>query len=159
MTNQISKIEKKLEEKNLNLPNLGKPLGTYLNAVVANGLVFVSGKLPITESGELLYEGRLGDIISTEEGYEAAKLCLLHVLASIKEAVGDLDKIERVVRLVGYVATTSEYYDTPKVVNGASELMIDLLGESGKHARLAVNVPALPLNAPVELEGIFQIKG
>lgn len=150
-------IEKKLAEKNLQLPAVGPALGAYVDTVRTGNLVYVSGKLPLTADG-LLYSGKLGNEVTLEQGYEAASLCLLHILACVKAETGDLEKIKRLVRLNGYVASVPEFHDAPKVINGASELAIELLGERGKHSRIAINVVALPVNAPVEIDAVVEVE-
>lgn len=149
--------EETLRDLGIELPAGAPPLGAYVNAVRTGNLVFTSGKLPIAPDG-VLVTGKLGDGLTVEAGQAAARLAAIHVLAALKETVGDLGLVRRVVRLVGYVASTADFYETPKVMNGASELMQTVFGEAGRHARLAVNVPALPLNAAVEIEGIFELK-
>lgn len=150
-------IESRLRELGIALPEAAVPAANYVPYVVAGNLVFVSGQLPIAE-GKLAFAGRLGDELGLDEGREAARLCALNLLAQVKAACGgDLDRVRRVVRLGGFVASTSEFTDHPKVVNGASDLMVEVFGDKGRHSRAAVGVAALPLNAAVEIDGIFEI--
>lgn len=150
-------IEQKLSEKNLQLPAVGPALGAYVDTVRTGNLVYVSGKLPLGENG-LLYSGKVGQDLSLEQAYEAASVCFLHILACVKAEIGDLEKIKRLVRLNGFVASGPEFHDAPKVINGASELAISLLGDKGKHTRIALSVAALPLNAPVEIDAILEVE-
>ena len=124
--------------------------------VIAGGLAHVSGQLPFVEGR--LVRGRLGDDVSLEEGYAAARACGLMLIAQLKAALGSLDRVERIVKLGGFVNSAADFTDQPKVVNGASELMVALFGEAGKHARSAVGVPALPLGAAVEVDAIVAVR-
>jgi enamine deaminase RidA (YjgF/YER057c/UK114 family) len=124
--------------------------------VVTGTLVFVSGQLPM-EEGRIKYKGRLGDDLSLEDGQQAARLCGLNLIAQVRAACGDLDHVRRVVRLGGFVASSPAFTDHPKVVNGASDLMVEVFAEAGRHSRAAVGVAALPLDAAVEIDGIFEI--
>lgn len=151
-------IESRLRELGIALPEAAAPAANYVPFVVAGNLVFVSGQLPIAE-GNLAFAGRLGAELGLEEGREAARLCGLNLLAQLKAACGgDLDRVRRVVRLGGFVASTPEFTDHPKVVNGASDLMVEVFADSGRHSRAAVGVAALPLGAAVEIDAVFQIE-
>ena len=154
MTDSV--IEKKLAELGLTLPQAAAPVAAYVPVVVAGGLAHVSGQLPFVDGA--LVTGRLGDGISTEQGYEAARACGLMILAQLKAALGSLDKVERIVKLGAFVNSTADYTDQPKVANGASELMAAVFGDAGKHARSAVGVPVLPLGAAVEVDAIVAIR-
>ena len=154
MTDSV--IEKKLAELGLTLPQAAAPVAAYVPVVVAGGLAHVSGQLPFVDGA--LVTGRLGDGISTEQGYEAARACGLMILAQLKAALGSLDKVERIVKLGAFVNSTGDYTDQPKVANGASELMAAVFGDAGKHARSAVGVPVLPLGAAVEVDAIVAIR-
>ncbi len=148
-------IETRLAELGLTLPEPAAPVAAYVPVVVAGGLAHVSGQLPFV--GGRLVTGRLGEDVALEDGYGAARACGLMILAQLKAALGSLDKVERVVKLGGFVNSTASFTDQPKVVNGASELMAEVFGEAGKHARSAVGVPVLPLGAAVEVDAIFAV--
>lgn len=145
-------IEARLQELGIVLPEAAAPVASYVPVVVQGGFAHVSGQLPFVD-GELV-TGRLGDDVSLEEGAAAARACGLMILAQLK-AAGVLDRVERVVKLGGFVNSTTEFTDQPKVINGASDLMLDVFGEVGKHARAAVGVPALPLGAAVEVDAVI----
>jgi len=147
-------IEARLQELGIVLPEAAAPVASYVPAVVQGGFAHVSGQLPFID-GELV-TGRLGEDISVEAGTAAARACGLMILAQLK-AAGVLEKVERVVKLGGFVSSTAEFTDQPKVINGASDLMLDVFGEIGKHARAAVGVPALPLGAAVEVDAIIAL--
>ena len=149
-------IETRLAELGLTLPEPAAPVAAYVPVVVAGGLAHVSGQLPFID-GKLV-TGRLGEDVSVEEGYAAARACGLMLLAQLKAVLGSLDRVEQVVKLGGFVNSTGEFTDQPKVVNGASELMAKVFGDAGKHARSAVGVPVLPLGAAVEVDVIFAVK-
>ena len=138
------------------LPEPAAPVAAYVPVVLAGGLAHVSGQLPFIDG--VLVKGRLGEDVTTGEGYKAAQACGLMILAQLKAALGSLDRIERVVKLGAFVCSTAEFTDQPKVANGASELMADLLGEPGRHARSAVGVPVLPLGAAVEVDAIVLVR-
>ena len=150
-------VAKRLKTLGLELPVPSAAVANYVPWVITGSLVFVSGQLPM-EAGKLAVSGRLGDSVSVDDGYRAARLCALNLLAQINAAVGgDLGRVRRVVRLTGFVASTPDFVDQPKVMNGASDLIVAVLGESGRHARVAVGAPALPMNAAVEVDGVFEI--
>jgi enamine deaminase RidA (YjgF/YER057c/UK114 family) len=151
-----AQIEARLAELGLVLPEPAAPVAAYVPVVIAGGLAHVSGQLPFIDG--VLVKGRLGDDVTTGEGYKAAQACGLMILAQLKAALGSLDRIERVVKLGAFVCSTAEFTDQPKVANGASELMADLLGEPGRHARSAVGVPVLPLGAAVEVDAIVLVR-
>ena len=140
----------------LELPVPAAPVAAYVPVVVAAGLAHVSGQLPFI-GGELV-KGRLGDDVTTGEGYDAAQACALMILAQLRAALGSLDRVERIVKLGAFVCSTNEFTDQPKVANGASELMAAVFGEAGKHARSAVGVPVLPLGAAVEVDAIAALR-
>lgn len=140
----------------LELPVPAAPVAAYVPVVVAGGLAHVSGQLPFI-GGELV-KGRLGDDVTSGEGYDAAQACALMILAQLRAALGSLDRIERIVKLGAFVCSTDEFTDQPKVANGASELMAAVFGDSGKHARSAVGVPVLPLGAAVEVDAIAALR-
>ncbi len=150
------RIDRKLEELGLALPQAAAPVAAYVPTVLAGNLLHVSGQLPFKD-GQLV-TGRLGDSVGIEDAQEAAKLCGLMILAQVKAALGgSLGRVERIVKLGVFVNSTGDFTDQPKVANGASELMVALFGEAGKHARSAVGVPALPLGAAVEIDAIVQV--
>jgi len=149
-------IEAKLAELGLTLPEPAAPVAAYVPVVVAGGLAHVSGQLPFID--DVLVKGRLGEDVTTGEGYEAARACGLMILAQLKTALGSLDRIERVIKLGAFVSSTADFTDQPKVANGASELMAAVCGDAGKHARSAVGVPVLPLGAAVEVDAIVAIR-
>ncbi|MER5970252.1 RidA family protein [Streptomyces sp. NPDC001922] len=147
----MSAVEEKLSSLGLTLPAVAAPLASYVPAVRSGSYVFTAGQLPLVE-GKLGVTGKVGAEVTPEEAKELARLCALNALAAVKSAVGDLDRIARVVKVVGFVASASDFTGQPAVVNGASELLGEVLGEKGVHARSAVGVAVLPLDAPVEVE-------
>ncbi len=144
-------VMERLAELGLELPTAPKPLAAYVPAVRVGRYVYTSGQVPIA-GGELRFRGKVGAEIDIEHGYEAAKLCVLNALGAIKAEIGDLDKIERVIKVTGYVSSARGFNRQPEVVNGASELLIKIFGDRGKHVRSAVGVAELPLGASVEVE-------
>ena len=150
-------IAARLKDLGIELPQPAAAVANYVPFVVSGSLVFVSGQLPL-ENGKLMVAGKLGDSVTLEDGVRAARLCALNLLALARAAAGgDLDRIRRLVRLTAFVASVPGFTDQPKVVNGASDLMVQVLGEAGRHARVAVGAPALPLDAAVEIDGIFEL--
>ncbi|MDP5084937.1 MAG: RidA family protein [Yoonia sp.] len=153
----MSVIETKLAELGVTLPDAPAPAANYVPYVIAGDLVYVSGQLPATADG--MIKGKLGDDLTAEEGAVAAKACAISLLAQLKAACGgDIDRLERVVKLVGFVNSTADFPDQPKVINGASDFMVAALGDKGRHARSAVSAASLPFGVAVEIEAIFQIK-
>jgi enamine deaminase RidA (YjgF/YER057c/UK114 family) len=153
----MSIVELKAKEMGLSIPEPPKPVAAYVPGVKTGEFIYTSGQLPIV-NGDIKYKGKVEADISIEEAYEAAKICALNCLGVIKSMVGDLDKIEQVVKVVGFVNSSPEFTMQPKVVNGASELIGALLGERGLHARSAVGVNSLPLDVVCEVEMIVKIK-
>jgi enamine deaminase RidA (YjgF/YER057c/UK114 family) len=152
-------IDAKLAQLGLTLPQAAAPVAAYVPAVEVGGLLYISGQLPFTEGGDLI-TGRLGGADDVAKGQEAAKRCALMLVAQIKAALGgSLDRVERIVKLGAFVASGPEFTLQPKVANGASDLMVALFGEAGKHARSAVGVPVLPLDAAVEVDAIVAVRG
>ena len=147
----MGNIENKIKELGLQLPEPPKPLAAYIPAKQVGNLVFTAGQLPMV-NGEIILKGLLGQDVEIDPAYNAAKICTLNALSAIKGVIGDLDKIKQVVRVVGYVASVPTFTQQPSVVNGASELLLEIFGENGKHARSAVGMAVLPLNAAVEIE-------
>lgn len=152
----LSIIEKRIKALGLQLPQTTAPMGAYIPAIICGNMVFVSGQLP-TVNSIAQYKGSVGDGISVDEGYQAARLAALNALAALKSAVGDLDKVKRIVKITGYVRSAPGFEQQPKIVNGASELMVDIFGEAGRHARAAIGVSELPAGVPVEIELIAEI--
>jgi enamine deaminase RidA (YjgF/YER057c/UK114 family) len=149
------RIDRTLEELGLTLPKAAAPVATYVPAVEAGGLLHVSGQLPFRD-GKVV-TGRLGDDLDVAAGQDAAKLCALMVVAQVKAALGDLSRVARVVKLGVFVNSAAGFGDQPEVANGASDLMVALFGDAGKHARAAVGVAALPRNAAVEIDAIIAV--
>ncbi|MEK2476264.1 MULTISPECIES: RidA family protein [Streptomyces] len=147
----MSAVEEKIASLGLKLPEVVPPLATYQPAVRSGSYVFTSGQLPMVD-GALPVTGKVGAEVSPEQAKELAAVCALNALAAVKSVTGDLDKIVRVVKVVGFVASAPEFTGQPGVVNGASELLGEILGEKGVHARSAVGVAVLPIDAPVEVE-------
>ena len=153
----MGKVESKLNELKLLLPGAPKPVAAYIPAKQTGNLVFTAGQLPMV-NGELISKGILGQDVEIDEANKAARICTLNALAAIKGVIGDLDRIKQIVRVVGYVASVPTFTQQPAVVNGASELLLEIFGENGKHARSAVGMAALPLNASVEIELTVEIE-
>ncbi len=152
----VRPVENKLTQLGITLPSPPKPVATYVPAVQAGDLLFVSGVLPFRD-GKLALEGKLGREVTVEQGYEAARIALLNALAIVRSQLGALERVKQVVRLVGHVASAEGFVQQPAVINGASDLLVNLFGDAGRHARVAVGAAQLPLNAPVELELILQV--
>ncbi|WP_028280441.1 RidA family protein [Arthrobacter sp. H5] len=150
-----SAVESRLLELGITLPEVVQPIATYVPAVVSGNYVYTSGQLPII-NGELSASGKVGSDISPEDAKEYAATCAVNALAAIKSQIGDLDRISRIVKVVGFVASDPAFTGQPGVINGASELLGKVLGEAGAHARSAVGVAVLPRNAPVEVEVIAE---
>jgi enamine deaminase RidA (YjgF/YER057c/UK114 family) len=153
----LNNFDKKITDLNLILPETPKPVAAYIPAKQAGKLVFTAGQLPMV-NGELISKGLLGQDIEIEDAKNAARVCTLNALAAIKGVIGDLDRIKQVVRVVGYVASVPTFTQQPAIVNGASELLLEIFGEKGKHARSAVGMAVLPLNASVEIELTVEVE-
>jgi enamine deaminase RidA (YjgF/YER057c/UK114 family) len=149
--------ESKIAKLSLSLPDAPKPVAAYIPAKQTGNLVFTAGQLPMV-NGELISKGLLGQDVEIEEANKAARFCTLNALAAIKGLIGDLDRIKQIVRVVGYVASVPTFTQQPAVVNGASELLLEIFGENGKHARSAVGMAVLPLNASVEIELTVEVE-
>ncbi|MDX6379509.1 MAG: hypothetical protein QOI57_533 [Rubrobacteraceae bacterium] len=149
-------VEDRLRTLGYELPAVPRPAGSYVPATRAGSLLFTAGQVPFKE-GKLPYTGKVGQDVSVEEAKEAARLCTLNALAAIKTEVGSLESVGRIVKITGYVASAPGFNDQPEVMNGASDLIGELFGEKGLHARSAVGVAELPLNAPVEVELIVDL--
>ncbi|MBS4035947.1 MAG: RidA family protein [Ignavibacterium sp.] len=150
-------IEEKIKELGFEVPEAAKPLAAYIPAKRIGNLIMTSGQVPLVD-GKLKYAGKVGADLSEEEGQKAAEICALNCLAAIKSVIGNLDKIEDVVKLTVFVNNKDGYSAQPKIANGASELIGKIFGEKGLHARSAVGVSGLPINAPVEIEMIVKVK-
>jgi enamine deaminase RidA (YjgF/YER057c/UK114 family) len=153
----LDKVELRLRELGITLPDAPKPVAAYIPAKQTGNLVFTAGQLPIV-NGELISKGLLGQDVEIDEANKAARICTLNALAAIKGVIGDLDRIKQIVRVVGYVASVPTFTQQPAVVNGASELLLEIFGENGKHARSAVGMAVLPLNASVEIELTVEVE-
>lgn len=151
-----SAIETRLAELGLTLPAAPNPVANYVPYAVTGNLLFISGQISKAADGTIM-TGTLGSGLSVEEGQSAARLCALSILAQAKAALGDLDRIRQVVRLTGFVAAAADFTDHPKVVNGASDLLVEVLGPAGKHTRAAVGVASLPMGSAVEVDAILAI--
>ena len=151
-------IENRLKEIGIELPSPVKPMANYVTAVQTGNLVFTSGHGPVNVSGDL-ETGQLGADMTVEEGYQSARLVGLGLISTLKDALGDLDRIKRVVKVVGFVNSTPDFLDHPKVVNGVSDLLVEVFGDKGRHARSAVGMVQLPGGIPVEVEVIVEVGG
>jgi len=153
----LEDIEKRLSDLGLKLPRVPEPVAEYVPAKRSGDLIFVSGQGP-TEGGEFVYQGRLGKEITLKEGYQAARLCTLNCLAAVKSIAGTLENVEEIVKIRGFVSSADNFTKQPEVIDGASELLVELFGARGQHARAALGTSVLPRNIPVELEMTVQIK-
>jgi enamine deaminase RidA (YjgF/YER057c/UK114 family) len=153
----VSETEVRIGQLGLNLPDIPVPLASYIPAKQSGNLIFTAGQLPMV-NGALISTGHLGQDVEIEEAKNAARICTLNALAAIKGVIGDLDRIKQVVRVVGYVASVPTFTQQPAIVNGASELLLEIFGEKGKHARSAVGMAVLPLNASVEIELTVEVE-
>jgi enamine deaminase RidA (YjgF/YER057c/UK114 family) len=152
----MSVAEDRLAELGLAVPEVAKPVAAYVPAVVSGDLVFTSGQLPM-KNGELMVTGKVGGEVSVEEAVACAQQCALNAIAAVKSMIGDLDRVAQVVKVVAFVASTPDFTGQPGVANGASELFGKVFGDAGVHARSAVGVPVLPLDAPVEVEIVVRM--
>jgi enamine deaminase RidA (YjgF/YER057c/UK114 family) len=149
--------ESKLQELGITLAEPPKPIANYVPFVRSGNMLTVSGQVCLDGAGKLVAKGQLGAGVSIEDGQKAARACAVNLLAQVKAALGDLDNVVRVVRLGGFINSASGFVDGPKVMNGASDLMVAVFGDKGKHARSTVGVAALPADAAVEVEGLFEV--
>jgi enamine deaminase RidA (YjgF/YER057c/UK114 family) len=150
-------FEDKLKELNLELPESRAPVGSYLASKIVGNLLYISGQISISANGELI-KGKVGKELKTEDGYEAAKRCGLNIISQAKKACnGDLSRIKSCVKLTGFVNSTEDFTEQPKVINGASDLLMSVFGESGMHTRAAVSTNSLPLGVSVEVDAIFEL--
>jgi len=150
-------VEKRLKDAGVTLHQPASPVANYVGSVRTGNLLFVSGQLCLDAGGQLVAKGKLGAGVSIETGNAAARMCAINLLAQIKAALGDLDRVVRVVRLGGFINSAPDFIDGPKVLNGASDLMVAAFGDAGRHARTTIGVAALPLDAAVEVEGLFEV--
>lgn len=153
-------IEEKLRSLNIALPNAPKPVGSYIPVTIAGNLVFVSGQIPVDSSKRppvVLFAGKVGKDISLEQARQAAKLCIINALAQLRSYV-DLEMIKKIVKVTGYVNCDTDFTEHPNVINGASEFLVEIFGEKGRHSRVAVGVNSLPLNSAVEVDVIVHIE-
>jgi enamine deaminase RidA (YjgF/YER057c/UK114 family) len=153
----VSQVEDRLQQRGLQLPPKPSPMAQYVGAVRTGKLVFVAGHGPHRD-GELIYKGKLGQDVDVEGGYQAAQLVALNMLASLKAEIGDLDRVKRVVKLLGMVNCVPDFGQQPEVINGASDLLVDIFGERGRHARSAVGMASLPRGISVEIEMIVEVE-
>ncbi|MCB1431164.1 MAG: RidA family protein [Alphaproteobacteria bacterium] len=154
----MGQIDNRLAELGIVLPTPAKPVANYVPWVRTGNLVFISGQGPMAD-GKLVYTGILGDGVSVEDGVKSAKLCAINVIAQLRDALdGDLDRVKRIVKLLGFVNASPSFTEHPKVINGASDMMVDVFGEKGRHARSAVGSPSLPFAISVEVEAIVEVE-
>ena len=150
--------DEKIKSLGIELPEIPKPLGSYVPFVRTGDLVYLSGMLPLKD-GKLLKTGRVGEGVTLDEAVQCARTAAINGLAVLRSAVGDLNKVKRCVKVSGFVASSPDFTDQPKVVNGVSDLIFEVFGEAGRHARVAVGVNVLPMNSPVEIDFIFEVEG
>ncbi len=154
----MGQIDKRLADAGITLPSAANPIANYVPAVRTGNLLFISGQLPLKE-GVVALEGKVGDTVSLDQATEAARLCALNIISQAKTALGgDLDRVKRVVKLTGFVACGPNFAQHPQVINGASDLMVQVFGDAGRHSRAAVGAPSLPRNAPVEVEAVLEVE-
>jgi len=154
----MGQIDKRLSELGITLPVPAKPVANYVGWVKTGNLVFTAGQVPLKD-GKIEYQGKLGKDYTVEQGAAAARICAINVVAQLKDAVGgDLDRIKRIVKVVGFVNGVPDFADHPKVVNGASDLLVEIFGDKGRHARSAVGSGSLPVNVAVEVEAVAEIE-
>ena len=150
-------IESKLKELKIELPDAPDPVGAYVAFKKINNLLFISGQLPISSDGKIL-KGKIGKNLTLEDGQKASRLCVINILAQVKKALGgDLNKVKNCIKITGFVNSTDDFKDQPKVINPASETLSTVFGDNGKHARAAISANSLPLGAAVEIDAIFEI--
>jgi len=152
----MNRFETRIADLGIALPVAVAPVANYVPFVVSRSMLYLSGQLSFWD-GKLVFPGQLGETVSVDDGYQAARFCCINLIAQIKAALGDLDRVKQIVRLGGFVSSTPAFTDQPKVVNGASDLMVAIFGEAGRHARSAVATPSLPLGASVEVDAIVEV--
>ena len=151
-------FDKNIKNLGLNIPDLPKALANYVPYKLIGKTIYISGQAPV-QNGELIYKGKVGSDISIEEGIEAAKLCVINIIAALKTGLeGDWDKLDSFVKLTGFVNCLDNFTDQPKIINGASDMLVEIFGDQGRHARVAVGSNALPLGIAVEIDAIVQLK-
>ena len=151
-------VEERLAKLKIKIPDAPAPVGAYVAYKVTKNLIFISGQLPVGSDGNII-KGKLGKDLNIDKGQEAAKLCAINIIAQVKKAVdGDLDKIKGCVKITGFVNSSDDFIDQPKVINAASELLTEVFGDEGKHSRAAVSANSLPLGIAVEIDAVFEIK-
>ncbi len=154
----MGKIDDRLQELNITLSEPAAPVANYVGYVITGNLVFISGQVTFGPDGNLMYQGIVGDTVSIEEAQKAARLCGLNILAQLKSACdGDLDRVVRCVKLGGFVNAVPGFENHPTVINGTSDLMVEVFGDKGKHARFAMGAGSLPVNVSVEVDAVFEI--
>ena len=153
----MSLIEKKLKELNIQIPTAPSPVGNYLAFRISGNKIYISGQLPIDKNG-IMIKGKIGNELTEEDGKKAALLCMLNSIGHLKNAVQDLDKVKSCIKINGYINSENNFENHPSLLNSASDLLVKIFGEKGKHARAVVGVSSLPLNAAVEIETIFEIE-
>ena len=151
-------FDENIKNLGLNIPDLPKALANYVPYKIIDKTIYISGQAPV-QNGELIYKGKVGSDISIEEGIEAAKLCVINIIAALKTGLeGDWDKLDSFVKLTGFVNCQDNFTDQPKIINGASDMLVEIFGDQGRHARVAVGSNALPLGIAVEIDAIVQLK-
>ena len=147
-------VSDRLKAAGVTLPDARPPVANYVPFVITGNLVFISGQVSVTPDG--LIKGRLGEVMTVEQGQQAARACAINLIAQIKSALGDLDRVTRIVKLGGFVNASGDFTEIPKVVNGCSDLMVEIFGDKGRHARAAVACPVLPMGAAVEVDAVVE---
>jgi enamine deaminase RidA (YjgF/YER057c/UK114 family) len=150
-------VEENLSNLNVTIGEVARPLASYAPAVRTGNLVYVSGQLPL-EAGRLVFKGHVGQDIAIDRAALAARLCAINALAALKSEIGDLERVKRIVRVNGYISCVPEFIEHPKVLNGASDFLVEVFGERGKHSRIAIGVSSLPLEAPIEIDLIVEVE-
>ena len=153
----MSLIEKKLKELNIQIPTAPSPVGNYLAFRISGNKIYISGQLPIDKNG-IMIKGKIGNELTEEDGKKAALLCMLNSIGHLKNAIKDLDKVKSCIKINGYINSENNFENHPSLLNSASDLIVKIFEDKGRHARFAVGVASLPLNTPVEIEGIFEIE-
>ena len=154
----MHKFEENIKNLGLNIPDLPKALANYVPYKIVGKTMYISGQAPV-KNGELIYKGKVGSDITVEDGIEAAKLCVINIIAGVKTGIeGDWDKLDSFVKLTGYVNCQNNFTDQPKIINGASDMLVDIFGDQGRHSRVAVGSNALPLGIAVEIDAVVQLK-
>lgn len=150
-------IEEKLKSLKIEIPDAPDPVGAYVAFKIVGKLLYISGQLPISKNGEMI-KGKLGKNLDLEKGREASKICVINIIAQVKKALeGDLNKVKNCIKITGFVNSTDDFIEQPKIINPASETLVQVFGDKGKHTRAAVSANSLPLGAAVEIEAIFEI--